>query len=145
MNELYGVHIHTASHWHWHNTPSPYIFTYAVLHRPGRPRFDDWSLEYDALLIRDGFAADKERCGAMYLVEINGDYFEIQSMQRMEIFIIRKKVYEYWPVYEPRLQARTSAIKYKFSTQPAYTVRSPKTHPVGYPRVFSGLYLFPYQ
>jgi hypothetical protein len=81
----------------------------------------------------------------MHLVEINGDYFEIQFMQRMEIFSIRKKVYEYWLVYKPRLQTGTSAMKYKFSTQPAYTVSSPKPQPVGYTRVFSGLYLFPYQ
>jgi len=63
-----GFRIHTASHWHWHVTLSPYIFTCSVVHRTGRPRFDDWSLEYDALLFRDGFAADKERCGAMHLV-----------------------------------------------------------------------------
>ena len=66
----------------------------------------------------------------MHLVEINGDYFKIQSMQRMEIFSIRKKAYEYRPVYEPRLQSGTSAIEYKFSAQPPYTVRSSKPDPV---------------
>jgi len=89
--ELYGIRVHAASHWHWHTTLSPYVFKCAVVHRTGRPGFDDWSLEYGALLIRDGFAADTERGDAMHLVEINGDYFEVQSMQRMEIFSIRKK------------------------------------------------------
>jgi len=68
------------------------------------------------LLIRDGFAAYKDKCDVMHLVEINGDYFEIQSTHRIEIFSIRKKAYEYWPGYEPRLKPGTSAIKYKLSS-----------------------------
>jgi hypothetical protein len=141
--ESYGVRIHTASHCHWHATLSPYIFTCAVVHRTIRPRFDDWSLEYGALLIRDGFAADKERCVAMHLADINDEYCEIQSMQRMAIFTIRKKVYEHWSVYEPRLQSRTSGMKYNFSDQPTYTVRSPKPDPVRYPRVILRVLSFP--